>query len=114
MRDASTTQLPIVAGFMSYLLDERHFSPYTSRCYGVDLRQYAEFLTEELNISAGRQQEIDAYTRAAEKGGNGTEANQDVVARLAPATLTDAILKMDVAGIRKFLENLSLQNYSPS
>ena len=114
MRAASTTQLPIVEGFMSYLLDERHFSPYTSRCYGVDLRQYAEFLSEELNISANRQQEIDAFSRAADDGDTGAAAKPDVVARLTPATLTEAILKMDVAGIRKFLDRLSQQHYSPA
>ncbi len=114
MREASTTPLPIVEGFMSYLLDERHFSPYTSRCYGVDLRQYAEFLSEELNISANRQQEIEAFSRATVGGGDGAAAKPDVVARLTPATLTEAILKMDVAGIRKFLDHLSQQHYSPA
>ena len=29
---------PIVKAFLDYLIDERHFSQYTSRCYGVDLR----------------------------------------------------------------------------
>ena len=33
------TTLPIIAGFTSYLMDERHFSHYTARCYGADLRQ---------------------------------------------------------------------------
>ena len=38
--------LPIVKTFTEYLLDERHFSQYTSRCYGADLRQYVEYLEE--------------------------------------------------------------------
>jgi len=29
--------LPIIQHFLTYLIDERHFSPYTSRCYGLDL-----------------------------------------------------------------------------
>ena len=41
MRDIPKVPLPVIEQFMSYLLDERHFSPYTSRCYGVDLRQYS-------------------------------------------------------------------------
>ncbi len=114
MREAKNVQLPVIAGFTSYLLDERHFSPYTSRCYGVDLRQYAEFLSEELNISANRQQEIEAFSRAAENGANAAAVKTYVVARLTPATLTEAILKMDVAGIRKFLDHLNQQNYSPA
>ncbi len=114
MREASKVQLPVIAGFMSYLLDERHFSPYTSRCYGVDLRQYAEFLTDELNISSNHEQETQAFARFAQLAGNGGAPKADVVATLAPATITEAILKMDVEGIRKFLENLSHQNYSPA
>ena len=114
MREASKKQLPVIAGFMSYLLDERHFSPYTSRCYGVDLRQYAEFLTEELNISATHEQEIQTFARFAERAGNGAAPKEDVVATVGPATITEAILKMDVAGIRKFLEHLGGQQYSPA
>jgi integrase/recombinase XerC len=30
--------------FVNYLKHERHFSPYTARCYGADLRQYDEYL----------------------------------------------------------------------
>ena len=36
--------LPITDAFSSYLMDERHFSPYTARCYGADLRQFVERL----------------------------------------------------------------------
>ena len=114
MTKSAKAQLPIIDDFMSYLLDERHFSPYTARCYGVDLRQYAEFITDELNITADRQQESKALERAAlRKAGQGAP-NQDVVAMLTPATITEAMLKMDVDGIRKFLEHLSRQNYSPA
>ncbi len=115
MRDIPKVPLPIVEQFMSYLLDERHFSPYTSRCYGVDLRQYSEFLSDELNITVNRSQEQQAYARAADHAaGNGAASKPDVVATLAPATITEAILTMDVSGIRRFLENLSHQNYSPA
>jgi integrase/recombinase XerC len=30
--------------FVDYLKHERHFSPYTARCYGADLRQFGEYL----------------------------------------------------------------------
>jgi integrase/recombinase XerC len=36
--------LPLIDAFLSYLTDERHFSPYTARCYGADLRQYVGYL----------------------------------------------------------------------
>ena len=41
---------PLIGQFLTYLIDERHFSPYTSRCYGLDLRQFAEYLTAEHSI----------------------------------------------------------------
>src|SRR5213594_103721 len=50
--EAKADHLPVVEDFLRYLLDERHFSPYTSRCYGVDLRQYVDHLTEEHHIRA--------------------------------------------------------------
>ena len=105
MNKAASDHLPIIEEFMSYLLDERHFSPYTSRCYGVDLRQYGEFIADEMNVSATRQQEAEALAR---------RAGQHVVGTVGPGTVTRAILEMDVAGIRKFLEHLSQMNYSPA
>jgi integrase/recombinase XerC len=35
---------PRVQSFLNYLQFERHFSSYTSRCYGADLRQFCQFL----------------------------------------------------------------------
>ncbi len=113
--NASTHEhLPIILEFMSYLLDERHFSPYTSRCYGVDLRQYGEFIAEELNIKTTKQLEAQALSRALARGNGRPAAPPDVVATLGAPTVTDAILSMDVAGVRKFLEHLSRQHYSPA
>jgi hypothetical protein len=31
-----------VGGFIDYLTNERHFSAYTARCYGADLRQFVD------------------------------------------------------------------------
>jgi len=55
--------LPVLIAFQSYLIDERHFSPYTSRCYGVDLKQYIAFLSDELNITLAPEAEQQAYNR---------------------------------------------------
>ena len=48
--------LQITESFQRYLGDERHFSPYTARCYGADLRQFfqAELQTQD------EEQEDDA------------------------------------------------------
>jgi integrase/recombinase XerC len=114
MNAATNEQLPIIEEFMRYLLDDRHFSPYTSRCYGVDLRQYGEFLADELNITVSRQQETQVLTKALQRRQTGEPGKEHVVATVGPATITDAMLKMDVGGIRKFLEHLSQQHYSPA
>lgn len=47
---STTATMPAIAkttlieSFVSYLRFERHFSPYTARCYETDLRQYVEHL----------------------------------------------------------------------
>ena len=42
MAEPTNEHLPVVQEFLHYLLDDRHFSPYTARCYAVDLRQRPE------------------------------------------------------------------------
>ncbi len=114
MNDTANRHPKIVDEFLHYLLDERHFSPYTARCYGVDLRQYVEYLTNVLNIHTTPQQEADALRRRLE-GRLGSEPDgEHIVATLGAATLTAFMLDADVAAIRKFLEHLSQQHYSPA
>src|SRR5262249_17246694 len=49
--------LPITDAFAKYLMDERHFSPYTARCYGADLRQSVEFLAAENGVEVDQGKE---------------------------------------------------------
>ena len=114
MNETAKRHPKIVDEFLHYLLDERHFSPYTARCYGVDLRQYAEYITEELNIHATPEQEAEALRRRLEgRLGSGPDG-EHIVATLGASTLTAFMLDADVNAIRKFLEHLSHQNYSPA
>ncbi|MBX3355879.1 MAG: tyrosine recombinase XerC [Phycisphaeraceae bacterium] len=92
------TNLPVVEKFLSYLTDERHFSPYTSRCYGLDLRQYTDFIAKESGLSWENSAEA-AATRP--MGGNASGK-----------TLTERLLAADVEAIRRFLASLSEQGYS--
>ena len=48
-------QYPIVKSFLDYLIDERHFSHYTSRCYAVDLRQFIAHINDELGLEFKRR-----------------------------------------------------------
>ncbi len=102
--------LPIIEGFLSYLTDERHFSAYTARCYGADLRQHVEYLSDELNIPYNADAEAKAYDRA--KGG--PRPGGAVAGTIRHGTLTDAIIHASVDSIRQYLVFLSEQSYSPA
>lgn len=120
MTESQQEHLPIVDEFLHYLLDDRHFSPYTARCYGVDLRQYSEFLTDEFNIEINRDDEHEAYKRRLHAQDSTTiapstngEAKRDVLRSVGrPSTITAAMLDADVDRIRAFLARLGEQNYS--
>lgn len=103
--------LPVIEKFLAYLNDERHFSPYTARCYGVDLRQYVDFLAGEHGIQINPTAEAAALTRVVEAAGTAGDSSS-VLATLSPVTITSAILKADVGVIRQFLAWLGEQSYS--
>ena len=103
---------PIVDLFLSYLLDERHFSEYTARCYGVDLRQYAEFLQDEHSIESIQKDDEQAVLDQLLKEATGEQA--DVVGKVGPKTITHAIVQNGVDEIREFLAHLAEQEYSPA
>lgn len=92
--------LPIVERFAAYLLDERHFSQYTARCYGADLRQYIEHLSASLKI----EPDVNAEKAALEARIAGDPAT--------PGTLTAAICEANPDSIRSFLAHLGAFNYS--
>lgn len=96
--------LPIVAQFLSYLTDERHFSPYTSRCYGLDLRQYCDYLVERFGVKLDPAAERAALERKDTASSTGGHATSN--------TVTAKILAADIEAIRGFLARMGEQNYS--
>ena len=108
--------LPVVDAFLHYLIDERHFSPYTSRCYGVDLRQYVEHLCEELGVQVNRDVERETLSRRqanpATPAGQPRGEHNPVVGTVGPTTITGAIFDADVNTIRGFLLRLDEHHYS--
>lgn len=99
--------LPITESFTAYLSDERHFSPYTARCYGADLRQYMEYLVDEFDLETDASKESEAFKKrvVAKPAGDG-------VAGTLPKTVTDVICGATSDQIRGFLSHLSDQQYS--
>jgi integrase/recombinase XerC len=78
-------EIPLIQQFLEYLRLERHFSPYTARCYGADLRQYAQFLA-----------------------GDVPESHVDV------SGIGRKMVESDAIGIRAFLAHLDQFQYSPA
>lgn len=103
------TTLPIVAGFTAYLMDERHFSHYTARCYGADLRQYIEFLCEEAGSEVNDAQEKAAFDAASKAAGT---PGGDPLAGVAPGSVTRTICVATPDSIRAFLNHLGEKDYS--
>ncbi len=101
--------LPIIAAFTSYLMDERHFSHYTARCYGADLRQYVEYLSEEGGIEISDADEKSVYEKVA---GSATAAETGVAASIGPNTITRHIVDATPETIRLFLNHLGTKEYS--
>ncbi len=103
------TTLPFTSAFTRYLTEERHFSPYTARCYGADLRQFVEHLTDAHGIDVNEAAEQKAFEQrmAAATSGNGTVAGS-----ITPDTLTRVIAEADPDVIRGFLAFLGEQQYS--
>ncbi len=106
--------LAITQAFQSYLMDERRFSPYTARCYGADLRQYAEFLAEEHNLEANEERERAAYEAAAAAAEGGPAPAQAVAGSIGPRSVTELIVGADTELVRAFLAHLGEQRYSPA
>ncbi len=101
------TTIPITQHFSEYLTDERHFSPYTARCYGADLRQFIEYLCEDTGIRIDPEAELHAFNSCAKNG-------SDIVGKIDRPTITNTICTADADLIRGFLGFLAEQSYSPA
>ena len=112
---SATSPLPLINAFLAYLTDERHFSPYTARCYGADLRQFVDFLSDELSITVDDAAERKAFDlQQAEAARNQGQAPK-VAGSIGPgSTITSVLCTIDPDLIRKYLAHLGDQQYSPA
>lgn len=100
MSDTQTEQQPeLINQFVDYLRNERHFSPYTARCYGADLRQYVEHLESD------HAAEPASATVAQEMNDNSDDT---------PRTIADKLKQADPMVVRGFLSHLDQFGYSPA
>lgn len=106
-------QPPRVAQFLNYLQFERHFSAYTSRCYGADLRQFCQFL---LGIPAEIMPD-DIDLAAGADGLNGEHVIAAVVETLpavdmSPEHSEQLIMAATADDVRNYLQFMRDNNYS--
>jgi len=107
--------LPLTDAFTSYLSDERHFSPYTARCYGADLRQYIEYLSAEHHITVNIDREREVFNRRAEMSrtsAGGADARAGIAGSITPGTITALLMGATADTIRAFLAHLGEHHYS--
>lgn len=133
--------LPVIDAFLAYLNEDRHFSAYTAKCYGADLRQYVEFLSDRRHIEPSAEDEQAAFSSAASLAAASQHAETSAAAATAPSvvgpdsanspgagtaptsagvagagaaanSITQWILEASVDQVRDFLTFLSEQTYS--
>ncbi len=97
---ASDVASSMVDQFANYLRFERHFSPYTSRCYEADLRQFCEFLEHPPVAAEGESEAAAPPVPVAPHG--------------ASLSIDDQLVAADVTTIRGYLTYLDTFGYSPA
>ncbi len=120
-----STPSQFIEQFVNYLRFERHFSPYTARCYEADLRQYADYLTGQAAPAAPEARpDVAGMITGTESipalAGNGSAVTSAAIAEAAVPVLTVAeptevdrrILAADPVSIRAFLTHLDTFSYS--
>lgn len=117
-------QPQIIDQFINYLRYERHFSQYTARCYGADLRQYAEHLEQKAQNKPQPQEQppqsealqipmmgISSLISTPEQS---VQPGQQPVAEVTADAIGQDMVKADAMVIRGFLTYLDGFGYSPA
>jgi integrase/recombinase XerC len=106
-----------VTQFLNYLQFERHFSTYTSRCYGADLRQFCQFL---LGIP-GEIMPDDAVASGTMPSAGGLNGNASATAiaieslpkvDMSPDHCEHLLLESSADDVRNYLGFMRDNNYS--
>jgi integrase/recombinase XerC len=107
--DSATIHPARVQQFLSYLQFERHFSAYTSRCYGADLRQFCQFL---LGIPAEIMPDDLEPGAAPVNGGHRNGVEQLPKVDTSPEHAETLLLNATADDVRNYLQFMKENNYS--
>ncbi|CAN5693047.1 tyrosine recombinase XerC [soil metagenome] len=109
-----TTTLPAIDGFINYLTNERHFSAYTARCYGADLRQFMEYMQERFGAQPEVRTEKNVYEHRQAGAAARSAGNLGAITPSATdePSLTAQVLDAQAETIRGFLTRLGDNEYS--
>lgn len=103
----------IIDQFINYLRYERHFSQYTARCYGADLRQYAEYLEAKNAETSSPEPQAPQLSLATQEPivimGSPMQHNTP-----EQGTTEQTMIHADAMVIRGFLTHLDSFGYSPA
>ena len=99
-----------VQQFLNYLQFERHFSTYTSRCYGADLRQFCQFL---LGIPGEIMPDDIEPGAIGDAPGTATAVVETLPAvDMSPAHTEELLLNATSEDVRSYLQFMRESNYS--
>ncbi|MGC8540724.1 MAG: tyrosine recombinase XerC [Phycisphaerae bacterium] len=102
-----------VQDFLGYLQFERHFSTYTSKCYGADLRQFGLFLAGAQDIPASVLLSQPASANAAVNLSREMQSKQgDHPDEPAPQVVEKLLLNANAEDVRRYLQHMREHNYS--
>jgi len=95
----------IIQDFLNYLRFEKRFSEHTAKCYGADLAQFSELLTQ--TGQGGEQPHAGIASSSSRQFGS-----QTAVATQTKTNLDQLLLAVDTNSVRAFLAFLNTQQYS--
>lgn len=98
-----------VKDFLNYLQFERHFSGYTSKCYGADLRQFGHFLAGLPDLPPSIINSQSAAVHAQMQANAAAHANDP---ETSPAQIGTLLVDASTDDVRRYLQHMRDHNYS--
>jgi len=102
----------IVQDFLGYLEHEKHFSQHTSKCYGADLAQFAEFVSGQaehdlVEPNNATHEVISPWSAQSSGAATALETQTET-------KLEQMLLGVDASMVRRYMSQLTQQQYSKS